>query len=68
MSWRKFLATDAGKTGLLFLREGYPSIQKGPEHEMVFDAGRNRGYSEALDKMMDLITIQQDKDLNLENK
>lgn len=67
LAWRRFLSTEHGTAGLLHLREMTPTVQKGAEHEMVFDSGRVEGYRIALDRIYELVAAEQDKQDQLEN-
>lgn len=67
LAWRKFLATDAGTEGMLFLRERVPSIARGDANSVIFDAGRVEGYKMALDTISEVIAIQEKKEINVEN-
>lgn len=51
LGWRKFLLTEQGSKGLLWLREQTPVVLKGDAHEMIFDSGRAQGYRDTLDKL-----------------
>lgn len=68
LAWRKFLLTDAGVQGMLFLRERVPSIGKGDSNAIVFDAGVVEGYKKAVDTMSEIIALQEKKEQNLENE
>lgn len=67
LDWRRHLLTDSGIEGMLFLREGVPSISKGPADEMIFDAGIVEGYKRALDKISEVIAVEQRKEIDIEN-
>lgn len=68
LSWRRFVSTDAGKEGLLALRENSPSITRGDQHQMIFDAGRVEGYKQALDAIYSILAVREEKEENLENE
>lgn len=68
LAWRKFLQSQAGEQGLLFLRERQPVVTKGQMHEMVFDAGRVRGYNDVLDQITNLLGGETKETINIENK
>lgn len=67
MTWRKFLGSEAGTIGLLFLRENTPSIQQGDANSIVFNAGRYEGYKQAIDMLSEVVSIEEKPDQNLEN-
>lgn len=67
LSWRRHLASDAGVEGMLFLRERVPSILKGDQHQMIFDAGRVEGYKQAIDTIAELLILVQQKEINPSN-
>ena len=67
LSWRRFMLTDSGKNGMLFLRERTPSIGKGAEHEIVFDAGVAQGYKNCLDSISNLLAVEEQKEIKIEN-
>jgi hypothetical protein len=58
LTWRRFLQTEAGIEGLLFLREKTPGIVKGLPHEVQFDAGYTQGYMKALDTISEIIAVR----------
>lgn len=59
--------TDAGREGMLFLRERVPSILKGDQHQMIFDAGRVEGYKQAIDTISELLVLVQQKEIDPSN-
>ncbi len=67
LTWRRFLASDAGMEGMLFLREKIPSILKGQPHEVQFDAGRSEGFKQCLDTITELLSIEEKKDGDASN-
>lgn len=67
LQWRKFLLTEAGERGMLFLREQTPSIPKGPADEVIFDAGIAEGYRKCLDKISEVIAARTEKTINPSN-
>jgi hypothetical protein len=67
LAWRKFMASDAGIKGMLYLREKIPSISKGDTHAMVFDAGRSEGFKQAIDTVSDLLILNQTKEVDASN-
>lgn len=68
LSWRKFLSTDAGKSGLLWWRENVPAIPRGESHEIIFDAGVAQGYKKALDNLTFVLGGEKPKEVDFENK
>lgn len=62
LAWRKFLQSEAGVEGMLFLREKTPSVSKGESHAIAFDAGRVDGYKLACDTISEIIAIRQQKE------
>ncbi len=69
LAWRKFLQTQAGLEGMLYLRSRTPSIPKGQPHEMIFDGGRVQGYAEQNDAIANLLGGEPaPKDIEIENK
>lgn len=68
LNWRKFLGTDAGLEGQLFLREREPSISPGEPHRMIFEAGKVEGYKMAINMISEILTLVKDeKEINIEN-
>lgn len=67
LAWRRHLSTDAGVEGMLFLRERVPSIQKGDQHQMIFDAGRVEGYKQAIDTISELLVLKQQGEVDPSN-
>ncbi len=67
LSWRRFLATEAGMAGMLYLRESTPGILKGLPHEVQFDAGYTQGYLKALDRISEVIAAEPEKEQNPSN-
>lgn len=61
LKWRSFLASPEGQEGMLYLRENSPRVQKGAEHEMVFDSGRVEGYALSLDRISEVIGVEKVK-------
>lgn len=57
LAWRRHIGSDAGTEGMLFLRERTPSINKGEQHQMIFDAGRVEGYKQAIDTISELLVL-----------
>lgn len=58
LSWRRFLLSDAGTEGMLYLRERAPSIQSGTSEEIIFGAGRAQGFRDALDAIANVIGVE----------
>lgn len=67
LQWRKHLASDAGVEGMLYLREKEPSITRGDQFQMIFDAGRVEGYKQAINTISELLTLEVQKEINPEN-
>lgn len=67
MAWRKFLGSEAGITGMLYLRERLPMIRAGESHAMIHDGGRVEGYRQALDMMTEIIAAEPKKQDQFEN-
>lgn len=67
LDWRRHLLTPEGIEGMLFLREGTPSISKGPADEMIFDAGKVEGFKMAVDRISELLASEVKKDIDVEN-
>jgi hypothetical protein len=67
LQWRKFLLTDSGERGMLFLREKTPSVYKGPADEIIFDAGVAEGYRRCLDAISDVIAARTEKQVEASN-
>jgi hypothetical protein len=69
LAWRRFLASQAGLEGMLYLREHIPSIIKSDPHSMVFDGGIIVGYNKCLDNMTDVIGAEpQRESVDIENR
>jgi len=68
IAWRRFLSSEAGTEGLLFLRERVPAIIKGPSEQMLHDGGRATGYTEAINELSTLIATPPAKEESAENK
>ncbi len=68
LAWRRHLLTSEGVEGMLFLREGIPSIRKGPADEMIFDAGIVEGFKMAIDRISEVIAVAAKREENLENE
>lgn len=67
LSWRKFLFTDYGVEGMLYLRENIPSVQVGEANSMIFQAGKAEGYKQALDMISEVISLDEIKEQPAEN-
>ena len=68
LAWRRFISTSSGTDGLLALRENTPSIQRGDQYQMIYDAGRVEGYKQALDAINSILAVREEKVENLENE
>lgn len=67
LDWRRFLLTESGQEGMLFLRERVPTIHKGVADEMIFEAGKAEGYKQAIDTISEVIAVEQKRDIDIEN-
>lgn len=68
LAWRRFLASDAGIKGLLWLRESEPRIRKGDTSEMIHDGGVVSGYRLAIDALSDVVGREEEKPVDIENR
>ena len=67
ISWRRFLSSDAGMEGMMYLRDTAPTIQKGQPHEICFDAGVATGWGKVIDKIYESVANPPQPEQNLEN-
>ena len=67
LRFRQFLDTDAGKEGMMFLREHTPSINEGDATKIIFNAGRVEGYKNAIDMISEVISMEEPKVEKLDN-
>lgn len=67
LAWRRFLSSEAGIEGMLYLRENTPKIGRGAPHEIQYDAGVNQGYVMCLDTIPQVLAIEQTKDVDPSN-
>lgn len=67
LDWRRYLLSESGIEGMLFLREHSPTIHKGQADEMIFEAGKAEGYKMALDMISEVIAVAQKREINIEN-
>ncbi len=67
LGWRKFLLSQAGVEGMLYLREKAPSVFKGTSEEMIFDSGKAQGYRDCLDTISQVIGVEPVRDVNASN-
>jgi hypothetical protein len=67
IAWRRFIGSEPGMNGMLWLRENIPGIFTGPEHEIVFNAGRSEGFKAALDKISETLILREPEDQNADN-
>lgn len=67
LGWRRFMLSEAGVVGMLYLREKVPSIGKGEPHAMHFDAGFNQGYIKCLDTISEMLAADKPKEQRLDN-
>lgn len=68
MSWRKFLSTEFGQEGMLYLRERIPNVSVSDANSMIFQAGKAEGYKEAINMISEVISIQEKPEESLENE
>jgi hypothetical protein len=68
VQWRRFLSSDAGIKGMLYLRQMTPGITKGAPHEMHHDGGVNQGYTRCLDKIEGIGNGKSTRDIKIENE
>lgn len=68
LAWRRFLQSEFGIEGLLYLRGRAPKIGRGDSHAIIFDAGRVEGYREGMDGMSDMAGKEPVKHDSLENE
>ena len=67
-SWRKFLGTPAGQKGMLYLRERVPAIRDAEQTSVIFNAGIVTGYNKAVDTISEILTLEIQKQVNLDNE
>lgn len=67
VAWRRFLATEAGIEGMLWLREKLPDVLKGSGESIIFDAGKTQGYKDCLDQIANVMGVVEAKIENYEN-
>jgi len=67
LQWRRFLDTDFGKEGMLYMRERTPSCPAGDATNIIFAAGKVEGYKLALDRISDVISLEEKKNEKLDN-
>lgn len=68
LSWRKFLLSDEGVKGILFLRERVPTVSVGDSHNIIFAAGKAEGYKNAIDTISEILAMAKPKDEEIENR
>lgn len=68
LRFRQFLDTEAGKEGMLYLREQTPSIHAGDSTTIVFAAGITEGYKRAIDMISEVISLEEVKNEKIENE
>ena len=66
-AWRRFLASEEGKEGLLWLHEHIPTIKGDVADQVVFSAGIARGYSENLNNITELLGAKSDREVDASN-
>ncbi len=67
LAWRRFLATEPGILGMLWLRERTPTIVTGDSTAIIFQAGLNQGYVVGLNAISELLAQEPEKTNNYEN-
>lgn len=67
LSWIKFLSTESGRDGLLYLNEHVPSISSGDPHHIIFGAGKVEGYKMALQVISDVIANSPEKKTSIDD-
>lgn len=68
LAWRKFLLSDAGMEGMLYLREHIPSIQPSDADSIIFQAGTTQGFKNGIDTISEIIAAEPVKEQKLENE
>lgn len=68
LSWRKFLQSDEGVKGMLYLREHVPTISVGDSHNIIFAAGKSEGYKNAIDTISEILAMAKPKEEEIENR
>jgi hypothetical protein len=67
LKWRNLLGTPEGVEGMAYLRHNAPSIPAADSTSIVFHAGRNQGYVECLNDIMEMAKaedkVKPDEDL-----
>lgn len=67
LQWRRFLSTEFGTEGMLYMRERTPSCPAGDATNIIFAAGKVEGYKLALDRISDVISLEEKKNEKLDN-
>jgi hypothetical protein len=68
LAWRKFLSSEAGAEGLLYLETNDPVIgSDGDSTKIIFAAGRVQGYKDAIRKIPRLVEIAETLNQEEEN-
>ena len=67
VAWRRFVSTNEGQEGMLYLRERTPEITKGEQASIVFEAGVTQGYRRALDVFSEFLAAETKADINASN-
>jgi len=67
LAWRRFLTSEAGVEGMLYLREKAPSVLKGDADGIIFDAGRAQGWRACLDEIAEIVSTPKEDPQSLEN-
>lgn len=67
LQWRRFMTSEDGVKGLLWLKDMEPVIPKGESHEIVFDAGVVSGYGKVFTRIEELIEAAEKDESPVEN-
>lgn len=67
LAWKKFLSSEEGKEGLLWLHQRIPTISKGPSDEVLFEAGRAQGRRDGLVDISEMLATPQNKEIDASN-
>lgn len=68
LNWRRFLDTEHGKEGMLYMRERTPSCPAGDATNIIFAAGKVEGYKLALDRISEVISLEEKKNEKFDNE
>ena len=67
LAWRRFLATEEGKEGSLWLHEHTPKIDGTGADTIIFSAGKAQGFADALSQITDLLGSPELKQIDPSN-